>query len=101
MFDITTETPIRLHEAARVAGEGRGERPTHESTVLRWILAGVRGPGGHKVRLEGMRIGTHWVTSREALTPRLGDTPVPAYRTAARRQRAAWRAGEQLKKIGI
>ncbi len=35
MFDLAAEQPIRLHEAARIAGKGRGGKPIHESTVLR------------------------------------------------------------------
>ena len=82
MFDISVEEPIRLHEAARIAGTGKRGRPIHPSTVFRWIWDGVRGPGGELVRLEGLRIGKHWATSKQALqrffeelTPEVADGP--------------------------
>jgi hypothetical protein len=108
MFDLTFEQPIRLHEAARLAGLGRGGRPIHFSTVLRWILKGVKSPSGATVRLEALRIGAHWVTSREALqrfserlTPRLDAEEAPAVRSPAKRQRASERAAHELDKLGI
>ena len=73
------------------------------------ILDGVTAPSGEKVRLEGVRLGNRWITSKEALqrfaeqlTPAIGDTPTPAVpRTPTQRQRAAERAGEALDRIGI
>jgi hypothetical protein len=62
MIDLLTERTITLVEAARLVPPGRGGRPTHLSTLLRWIKPGVRG-----VRLEAVRLGGRWVTSREAL----------------------------------
>ena len=102
MIDISTEQLLTLPQAARVRPHGRLGRPTHPSTVYRWISRGVRGAAG-VVRLEGVRIGGSWYTSREALqrfaealtnggteTAR-GDTP---------RQRAA-DADEELRSLGI
>jgi hypothetical protein len=108
MFDLTAEKPIRLAEAAQIAGTGRGGRPIHISTILRWILSGVRSPSGIKIRLDGVRLGHHWCTSREAmqrfaerLTPAPTSDPGPAPRTAGKRQRDSERAAAQLAEIGI
>jgi hypothetical protein len=62
MINLLTERVITLVEAARLVPPGRGGRPTHLSTLLRWIHPGVRG-----VQLEAARLGGRWVTSREAL----------------------------------
>jgi hypothetical protein len=108
MFDLTTESPIRLHEAARIAGTGRAGRPIHSSTVFRWILTGVKSPTGERVRLEGLRVGSHWVTSRQALqrfferlTPQLGQPTPQAPRTPNARRRASERAAAELERVGI
>ncbi len=108
MLDLTVESPIRLDEAARIVGKGRGGRPTHFSTILRWILTGVKGPAGNHVRLDAVRIGGSWRTSREALqrftealTPRLDGGPAPAPRSPTARQRASDRAARELEQLGI
>jgi hypothetical protein len=62
MIDLLRENSISLTEAAGLVPPGRRGRPTHLSTLLRWIKPGVRG-----VRLEAVRLGGRWVTSREAL----------------------------------
>jgi hypothetical protein len=56
------ETLLSISQAARLLPPGREGKPVHPSTVLRWILAGSGG-----VRLEARRMGSRWVTSREAL----------------------------------
>jgi hypothetical protein len=62
VIPINQETLISLAEAAQSIPPGRKGKPTHLSTVLRWILHGV-----HGIRLEGVRLGGRWLTSREAL----------------------------------
>jgi hypothetical protein len=108
MIDLTSEQPLRLDEAARIVGTGRRGKPTHISTVLRWILRGVPGPGGRRIRLRASRLGSHWVTSREALTeftraltPTLDAEPAAAPRTANQRERAAAAVGRRLERVGI
>jgi hypothetical protein len=109
MFDTTIGTPIPLAEAAKYVPPARQGKKTHLSTLLRWILTGVRTRSGEIVRLEALRLGNRWMTSREAiqrfaerLTPRIegASTPIPP-RTTGQRQRAAERAGHALGKIGI
>ena len=62
MIDIHTEALITLKAAARLRPPGRNNRPTHVSTLYRWVRCGVGG-----VRLEAVRLGGAFVTSREAL----------------------------------
>jgi hypothetical protein len=108
MIDVTSESTISLVQAARLLPPGRGERPVTLSCLLRWVLQGARGPDSSRIRLEALRLGGRWVTSREALqrfaerlTP-AGDTPTsPPPRTARQRQRASERAAQNLDKIGI
>lgn len=59
---IWYETRLGMTEAARLIPSKKQGKPTHVSTVKRWILRGSRG-----VRLEGIRVGGQWITSREAL----------------------------------
>jgi hypothetical protein len=64
---ITDETLISLPEVCRLLPPGRnGARPAL-GTVLRWILSGSRAPDGTLVKLEAVRVGAKWLTSREAL----------------------------------
>lgn len=93
------------HPAARVAAEIAGgdfltlsqaarERPAHRgrrawgSTIWRHITQGVIAPDGQRVRLEAVRQGGAWVTSRAALarfwsrlTPIFEDTAPAAERS--------------------
>jgi len=62
MIDVNGERLLTLVEAARKLPAGRGGRPTHTSTIYRWVVDGVRG-----VRLDGLRLGGRWLTSEAAL----------------------------------
>lgn len=110
MLNIHQETLISLTEAARSLPAGRGCKPVDPSCILRWIQRGLKvkaGPTVHTVRLEGIRAGGRWLTSREALqrffeniTPQLGsDQSLP--RTAAERRAADAYATKQLAAQGI
>lgn len=105
-IDIQTEPLIRLTEAARLAGPGRGNRPTHLSTILRWILDGVRTASGERVKLEAVRVGSAWKTTAHAmqrflaaLTPSTNSPSVP--RTPTARTRENKRAERRLATAGI
>jgi hypothetical protein len=105
MIDLAAEQLITLEEAVRLRPEGRGGRPTHVSTVYRWIKTGVRG-----VRLEGLRLGGRLHTSREALQ-RFADrltglaeaqpTTRPDLVSATARRRAGERAARKLDALGL
>ena len=84
MIDIHSEPLLPLSEAASLVPAACRGKKTHLSTVLRWILDGVRGPDGTRVRLEGVRLGRRWMTTRtslqrfaERLTPDIGAAPRP------------------------
>jgi hypothetical protein len=103
MLDLTAETPVPLKDACRLIPPGRQGKKTHLSTLLRWILQGARSPSGERVKLDAVRLGSRWMTSREALqrfaerlTPQLNDPPAPAPRTPIARCRAAEQAGKRL-----
>jgi hypothetical protein len=107
MIDLTAESAVSLAEATKWLPTGRNDSRPHVSTLLRWITSGAKGPDGSRVRLDAVRIGGRWVTSREALqrfiaalTPQFGDA-APAPRTAGQDRRATDRAGAELQKIGI
>jgi hypothetical protein len=118
MIDLHNETLLGLAEAAaRLPWYRRGRpkgkstvlrpRPMTASAILRWVLSGVRGPDGKKVKLEANRLGGRWVTSVEALQ-RFSDrqTPdeskqAPTPRSPAARRRASERADRELDELGI
>jgi hypothetical protein len=106
--NLLTEKLIGLYEAARRLPPARKGRPVHFSCILRWIKDGIPDPDGERVRLEGVRVGSRWLTSEEALarwaerlTPRLDAEPAPAPRTANQRRRAAERAAQELQREGF
>src|SRR5262245_57815498 len=109
MIDSTTETLISLTEAAKTVPRRRRGRKPHLSTLYRWATIGVRG-----IVLETLQCGGSRVTSREALqrfferlsgpdpTGPVGShpNPIPARRTATRRQRDSTKAGRKLAEMG-
>ena len=60
-IDITHEQLITFSELARSLPRRRGDRPVHLATIHRWRSRGLKG-----FRLEGIRVGGAWHTSREA-----------------------------------
>jgi len=105
---IINETTISLSQAARRLPPGRKGAPTSLACILRWVLAGSRGAGGQKVKLEAIRLGGRWITSVEALarfaerlTPKSNDSQASPARTPRQRRREAERAEKELEKMGI
>lgn len=105
---ILTKGSLPLREAAKLFPCVKGGRPLHPSTLSRWILRGVRVPGGGRVHLQAARCGATWVTNREAIetfleaiSARPGAPAAPPPRTATQRSRADAAAGRVLDRAGI
>ena len=80
------------------------------SAVGRWISRGLPGLPGHRVRLEAVRRGRKWVTSRAALERFFAALPQNvdsvereciAVRTSTQRHRDVERALAQARNLGI
>ena len=106
MIDLSNEQTLSLQQACRMLPRGRRGAIPHLSTVLRWILNGIKGPQGTRIKLEAVRLGSRWVTSVEALqrfADRLtpsgdDDRSLPVSRSTGARQRASNRAARELEK---
>jgi hypothetical protein len=104
MIDIASERLMTLTEAAAFRPANRQGKPTHISTVYRWINPGVRG-----VRLEAIRLGGKLYTSKEALqrfAERLTMQPaeagaVPTSGSGGSRARARREADRFLDRVGV
>lgn len=59
---VLTEDVLTVPQARTELQELTGIRPD-KSTMTRWILKGSQG-----VRLEAVKLGRNWITSRQALT---------------------------------
>ncbi len=99
---------MSLAVAAADIPPGRDGKKTHISTLLRWILKGAKASDGSIVRLEAVRLGGRWVTSREALqrfaealTPSVSDVPTSAPRSPTARRRASEQAESELRQRGV
>jgi hypothetical protein len=75
--------------------------------LFRWIRRGVKRADGTVVKLEAVRLGSRWITSREALSRFVAsltnpDSPsIDPPRTPGQRRRASERAAERLAELGI
>jgi hypothetical protein len=67
MIDTLNESILSLAQAAKLLPLGRSGRPVTFNCVLRWVREGQRSPDGRVVKLEALRLGGRWVTSREAI----------------------------------
>jgi hypothetical protein len=105
---IAKQVYLSLSQAAALLPVGRGGARIHPATLSRWILAGVRAPGGRRVRLAGLRCGSRWLTTEEALEqfmldcagPVAIDQPAPV-RSPGQARRSHQRAEKQLAAAGI
>ena len=106
-MSILDETTISLQDAAASLPSGMSRGKTMNfSTIWRWALRGVLAIDGRRVKLEAVRLGGRWLTSREAiqrfsdaLTHAQGsDEPV---RTPTERIRANSTAKRKLEKMGV
>ena len=120
MTDAVSEAPVVLTEiqsggglslsaAGRMFPAHRGVGTVDPSTVFRWVTKGAKTVGGQVVKLDAVRVGGRWLTSRgavarfvQALTPATEPASAlpPVSRTPAARLRASERAGRELEKRG-
>ena len=105
---LLDESLIGLREAAHQLPPGRRGKPVSFSCVFRWITNGIPGPDGKRVRLEAIRVGGRWLTSKQALarwaeqlTPRMDAGTALVARTQRQRSRATEKAEIHLANIGI
>ena len=89
-IDIAHEHLVTFSELARSLPRRRGDRPVHVATIHRWRSRGLKG-----IRLEAIRIGGAWHSSREAfgrfadrLTAQVEAAEVALPATTSRRSHA-------------
>ncbi|MBP3960936.1 DUF1580 domain-containing protein [Gemmata sp. G18] len=63
---VLQESLLSLSAAARLFPPLRKNSAVKSSTIWRWVREGVATPGG-RVKLEAVRCGCSWITSREAV----------------------------------
>src|SRR5947209_2976801 len=104
--EVVSPHYLSIGQAAKIPPPGRNGRPTHTSTLIRWITAGTAAPSGEVVRLRAVRLGGRWLTTREwleeyarRLTPTYGDGHPT--RPTQDQSRSAERAARELDRIGI
>jgi len=71
---LVNEGLIPLHEVPKLLQLGRDGKKPHRALAWRWAHYGVKSPGGGKVRLEAIRVGKRWMTSRAAVIRFLSRT---------------------------
>lgn len=102
---LNGEKLIGLAEAARSLPGYRGKAGMDPSTLSRWITQGAKRKNGDKVKLEAVRIGNRWLTSREAMArfaasltgTRSVEKSIPS---PSAQTRASKKAGQLLEKMG-
>lgn len=106
-MNIFEEDCLSISQLCKILPVGRnGKRPTF-STVWRYVLEGAKLPNGERVKLEAVRFGGKWVSSKqaaqrfvEALSSAAADVPSP-FRGRPARNRAAEQAAAELSERGI
>lgn len=95
LAEIQSGEGLSLSAAGRLFPGHRGGTSVDPSTVFRWLTKGTRTPGGPIVKLEAVRVGTRWLTSRGAVArfvAALTDASTPATSTPPTTTPAARRA---------
>src|SRR5262245_24013204 len=105
LAEIQSGDGLSLSAAGRLFPGHRGGTSVDPSTVFRWLTKGARAPGGQLVKLEAVRVGGRWLTSRGAVTRFVGAltaaadpgaVSAPTSRTPTARQRASEKAAAAL-----
>jgi hypothetical protein len=110
LSEIQSGEGLSLSAAGRLFPGHRGGAAVDPSTVFRWVTRGTRTTTGHAVKLEAVRVGGRWLTSRgavarfvAALTEAADPAPVsapPVSRSRTASRRANDRAIARLKSLG-
>ncbi len=114
LAEIQSGDGLSLSAAGRLFPGHRGGTSVDPSTVFRWVTKGTRTTAGQTVRLEAVRVGGRWLSSRgavarfvaaltDAATPTSADPPAAtavAPRTPTARRRASEKAVATLKAMG-
>jgi hypothetical protein len=98
LSEIQSGEGLSLSAAGRLFPGHRGNGTVDPSTVFRWVTKGMRTPDGRVMRLEAVRVGGRWLTSRGAVArfvsaltaaadpPPATSTPVPRTSTACQKK---------------
>ena len=102
----STKKLLYLRDAARILPSSRQGKPVHPSTILRWILNGVRRRSdGSIVRLEALRMPGGWATTEDALSEffrqQTAVPPVAEHQVDRRVNQDARLATNTLRRWGI
>jgi hypothetical protein len=107
LAEIHAGDGLSLSAAGRLFPGHRGGTSVDPSTVFRWVTRGTRTPGGVFVKLEAVRVGVRWLTSRgavarfvAALTAASGPAPVAPPVPVPPLNRRAEKAAAALKAMG-
>ena len=106
ILEIQSGHGLSLSAAGKLFPGHRGGEAVDPSTVFRWRTTGSRAANGSIVKLESVRVGGRWLTSRGAVsrfvaaltsasTPDATSTPPPP-RTPNQRRKASERAEAAL-----
>jgi hypothetical protein len=109
LAEIQSGGGLSLSAAGRLFPGHRGGEAVDPSTVFRWVVKGTRTAGGSVVKLEAVRVGGRWLTSRGAVArfvAALTQAAAPTEKTTspsrsnAANRRANDRAIARLKSLG-
>ena len=109
LAEIQAGEGLSLSAAGRIFPAHRGEGTTDPSTIFRWVTSGSRAADGRLVKLEAVRVGGRWLTSRgavarfvQALTAAAAPetTSGQPTRTPTVRRKSSERAAAELKRRG-
>jgi hypothetical protein len=109
LAEIQAGDGLSLSAAGRMFPGHRGGASVDPSTVFRWVTKGTRTTAAQAVKLEAVRVGGRWLTSRAAVARFVSAlttaadpaaTFTPPTRTAATRSRQSERAAAKLREMG-
>ncbi len=108
LSEIQSGEGLSLSAAGHMFPAHRGKGTVDPSTVFRWVTKGMRTANGWRVKLEAVRVGGRWLTSRgavarfvAALTTAADPNPTAApLRSPTARNKASEQADQQLKAMG-